>query len=269
MFPSVATASGLGDAAAIPHVDGRAQEGYVNYSYAYEHKAFAIAPGGSWAWHSDASSATEAGELALTDCSQRTRQKCALYAIDDRVVFNAERWRGLWGPYLTAIEAAALPVGVEVGDRLYDLTYLDVRGGRRKLSDLKGKVVLVHLWGSWCPPCLRELPRLEKLQIELNNHTSSEVEMVLLQVRESFSLSNDWLQSNGLAGLSSYDSGVKGEGDETLSLADGSTITDRQLAAAFPSSYIIDGNGVILFKQRGPVADWLEFLPFLLHAAGY
>ncbi|MEJ1297509.1 MAG: hypothetical protein RPU64_03020 [Candidatus Sedimenticola sp. (ex Thyasira tokunagai)] len=57
--------------------------------------------------------------------------------------------------------------------------------------------------------------------------------------------------------------------DETLSLADGSTITDRQLAAAFPTNYIIDGNGVILFKQRGPVADWLELLPFLLHAAGY
>jgi thiol-disulfide isomerase/thioredoxin len=39
----------------------------------------------------------------------------------------------------------------------------DTAGVARKLSDLKGKVVLIDFWGTWCQPCIRELPHLETL----------------------------------------------------------------------------------------------------------
>jgi thiol-disulfide isomerase/thioredoxin len=44
-----------------------------------------------------------------------------------------------------------------------DLELPDTSGVTRKLSDLKGKVILIDFWGTWCQPCIRELPYLESL----------------------------------------------------------------------------------------------------------
>lgn len=41
---------------------------------------------------------------------------------------------------------------------------LQLDGKSQRLSDLKGKVVVLNFWASWCPPCLEETPALNKLQ---------------------------------------------------------------------------------------------------------
>jgi thiol-disulfide isomerase/thioredoxin len=43
-------------------------------------------------------------------------------------------------------------------------------GGIINLSRFKGKVVLLNLWATWCAPCLKELPELDRLQSELSQH---------------------------------------------------------------------------------------------------
>jgi peroxiredoxin len=44
-----------------------------------------------------------------------------------------------------------------------DFTLMDLHGTNWNLRDLKGKVVLVNFWATWCPPCLKEIPDLEAL----------------------------------------------------------------------------------------------------------
>lgn len=44
-----------------------------------------------------------------------------------------------------------------------DIAYYDCAGTEQKLSSLKGKVVVVHFWATWCPPCIEELPQMQKV----------------------------------------------------------------------------------------------------------
>lgn len=49
-------------------------------------------------------------------------------------------------------------------DVLTDFTLPDVKGKKVKLSDFKGKVVVISFWATWCKPCLKELKFMQKLQ---------------------------------------------------------------------------------------------------------
>ena len=43
----------------------------------------------------------------------------------------------------------------------------DLQGAARDLSQLKGRVVLINFWATWCPPCRREMPSMERLTQQL------------------------------------------------------------------------------------------------------
>src|SRR3979490_3163045 len=51
--------------------------------------------------------------------------------------------------------------------RLPDLAFEDADGKPRKLSDWRGKTVLVNLWATWCVPCRKEMPAPDSLQSRL------------------------------------------------------------------------------------------------------
>jgi thiol-disulfide isomerase/thioredoxin len=255
----------LSDAALIPHIAAAARETYSGaFLESDPHRAFAIAPGGSWGWVSDMNSAEAAIAGAQEACRKHSEIRCVPYAVDDRVVFDEKSWPTLWGPYKSKSEVAKAPVGKKRGARFHDLAFVTDKGREMKLSDWRGKVTVVHFWGSWCTPCRRELPDLQKLVAQFKG--VADVAFVLLQVREDVAASRQWLAAQHLD-LPLYDSGAKSEADDFLKLASGGRIRDRDVAMAFPTTYVLDKRGVVVFSHAGPISDWGQYAPFLRDAA--
>lgn len=259
-----ALAAALNDVNAVPHLSKAGRDGYQEFLQAGRHRAFAIAPGGTWSWKGGEVTADMASDGALQACQDGTDQTCVLYALDNQVVFDAKTWEGLWRPYRNRAEAAKASTGKARGERFFDLAIKSPSGKAMKLSDLRGKVLLVHFWGTWCPPCRNEMPELEKLNKALGG--SPDIQLVLLQMREDYGTASLWMDAQGFR-LPLFDSGVKDAGADTLALANGKKIRDRELARVFPTTYVLDKHGMVVFSHVGPVSGWLQYLPFLRDAA--
>jgi thiol-disulfide isomerase/thioredoxin len=245
----------------IPHVNQYARENYIQYQYAENNKAFAIAPGGTWAWTESEVSKENAEANALQRCQRYTEQICVLYSLNDEIVFDAEAWPHLWRTEPKQ-KVKTNVTGVARGNLFPNLRFNDKQGKPRALSNFKGKIILLHFWGSWCGPCLREMPHLVKMQAALKQKHDNEIAIILLQVREPFSISQQWAIKNQFEKLPLYDSGVKGSEDDIFKTVDGKSYADRQLAKAFPASYVLDRKGNVLFSHKGPISNWNEYLAF-------
>src|ERR1700758_119152 len=76
-------------------------------------------------------------------------------------VDTAKRLAPLAHGEVAALTMATAPL------KLPDLAFEDADGKPRKLSDWRGKTVLVNLWATWCLPCRREMPALDQLEAKL------------------------------------------------------------------------------------------------------
>ena len=117
----------------------------------------------------------------------------------------------------------------------YEWKLEDINGKQVELSDFKGKVILLNYWATWCPPCIAEMPSLQKLYddyqdkmvfIFLTNDEKPKVD-AFLKKRE-FTLPVYYQASEAPSRLS------------TVSL---------------PTTFLIDQNGKILIDEVG-ASDW-------------
>jgi thiol-disulfide isomerase/thioredoxin len=68
--------------------------------------------------------------------------------------------------WLLALALASTVAHAQGAQKAPALTLNDIRGRSLRVSDYKGKVVLLNFWATWCPPCRAEMPDLVKLQRE-------------------------------------------------------------------------------------------------------
>lgn len=123
---------------------------------------------------------------------------------------------------------------------LPDFKFVDGTGAERTLSAWRGRVVLVNLWATWCAPCRKEMPDLDKLQAELG---SDKFEVVAISVdRSGVSGAKKFLEQVGVAKLALY-------ADPTARLAGELKIL------GLPATLLIDAQGREIGRLLGP-AEW-------------
>ena len=128
--------------------------------------------------------------------------------------------------------------------RLPDLAFDDADGKPRKLSDWRGKTVLVNLWATWCVPCRKEMPALDSLQTKLGGK-DFEVVAINIDTRDSEKPKN-FLKDGNLTRLS-YFSDQKAKVFQDLK--------SIGKALGMPTSVLVDGQGCEIANIAGP-AEW-------------
>jgi thiol-disulfide isomerase/thioredoxin len=128
--------------------------------------------------------------------------------------------------------------------RLPDLAFEDAEGKPRKLSDWRGKTVLLNLWATWCVPCRKEMPALDELQGKLGGK-DFEVVAVNIDTRDPDKPRN-FLKEANLTRLGFFT-------DQKAKVFQDLKAIGRALG--MPTSVLVDAQGCEIGTIAGP-AEW-------------
>src|SRR6478609_4959601 len=128
--------------------------------------------------------------------------------------------------------------------QLPDLTFEDANGKPKRLSDWRGRTVLVNLWATWCVPCRKEMPALESLQTRLGG-PNFEVVAVNIDTRDPEKPRN-FLKEANLTRLGYFT-------DQKAKVFQDLKAIGRALG--MPTSVLVDGEGCEIATIAGP-AEW-------------
>jgi peroxiredoxin len=141
-------------------------------------------------------------------------------------------------------------VEVQVGSEVPDFNFTDFNGKKRKLSEFRGKYVLLDFWAAWCPPCRRELPYQKSAY---SRFQARGFEILGMNNDDDPSQVKEWLKKNSLNWPQATMESIK-------------DVEIRYRIHLFPTSLLIgpDGKVVVLAqdKMRGP--DLLKTLDRIL-----
>jgi peroxiredoxin len=121
-----------------------------------------------------------------------------------------------------------------------DFSLKDLSGRPVTLSSLRGKVVLLNFWATWCPPCISEMPVFNKLYREMRGRG---LEVVAISADRSESYLRDYISKHSLDYKVLYD--------------ESRTVTKQYKVFSMPTTFLIDKQGVIMEKFYGEY-DWTD-----------
>ena len=123
------------------------------------------------------------------------------------------------------------------------------------LNQLRGKIIVLNFWATWCPPCVEEMPSLVAMQKKLN---AKDVTVLAISVDEDADAYHKFLKDHNIDLLTVRDPGQRNDTGVN------SPVASRYGTFKFPETYIIDRGGTIRRKFIGPI-DWnqAEILEYL------
>jgi thiol-disulfide isomerase/thioredoxin len=140
-------------------------------------------------------------------------------------------------------EVAALAVA-QRPFRVPDLAFKDAEGRDKRLADWRGRTVLFNLWATWCVPCRREMPALDRLQGALGSR-DFEVVAVNIDTRDP-EKPLAFLKDVGISHLAYYS-------DESAHVYE--DLKSAGKAFGMPTTVLVDRSGCEIGTMAGP-AEW-------------
>ena len=128
--------------------------------------------------------------------------------------------------------------GPQVGQPVPDFALPGLDGRAYRLNDLRGKVVVLNFWATWCPPCIDEMPSLERLSAALK---AKGVEVVAVSVDERYSDIGEFVEKFRVTFTVLHDEGKK--------------VSRAYQTFKYPETFILDRDGRLRSKVVGP-RDW-------------
>lgn len=137
-------------------------------------------------------------------------------------------------------ELEANEVGIRKGQRAPDFTLADLQGNPVKLSDYKGKRVMLNFWATWCPPCQVEMPHMQKFYEDYRHQ-----DIVVLGVN--------------MTAIENHQEDVqkfvnKGQFTFPILFDTKGDVMQAYQVTAYPTTYLLDSSGVIKDKFVGAMS---------------
>src|SRR3984893_147733 len=118
------------------------------------------------------------------------------------------------------------------------ISLVDLAGNTVSLSEFAGRLVLITLWATWCEPCLREMPSLERLQSRLGDQITV---VAISEDRGGSKTVEPFINKLGLKSVKTY-------------LDPKSDVGRAFKVAGLPTSFLIDREGKVLGRVEGAAA---------------
>ncbi|MDP2675194.1 MAG: redoxin domain-containing protein [Dehalococcoidia bacterium] len=167
----------------------------------------------------------------------------AIWWLDYRPDSDPSPYDARYGP--VEMPAALVPAGMAVeakkGSLAPDFLLATLDGGDLRLSDLRGKGVIVNFWATWCAPCRKEMPQFVAAY---DRYKGEGLEVVAVNVQESPSIIRPF----------AADFGMK----FPVVLDKRSSVSDSYRLSGLPMTYFIDREGVIRSVFQGPFLEQLR-----------
>ena len=126
-----------------------------------------------------------------------------------------------------------------VGLSAPELVLHDESGKKYTLSDLKGSVVFLNFWATWCPPCREEMPSIQNLYRQLKDQKG--FRMITILYRDDYEKAKKFMSDNH------YEFPVLMDNRERTA--------DSYGVTGVPETYLVDKKGVLRERVIGP-AEW-------------
>jgi thiol-disulfide isomerase/thioredoxin len=118
-------------------------------------------------------------------------------------------------------------------DADFTMSLLNSNGERVNMEDLRGKVIFLNIWATWCPPCVAEMPGINKLYKDVDK---DKVAFIMLSVDQDFQKAVDF-------------NSRKGYNFEVYAPAGG--LPPLYQSSSIPTTYIIDAKGKLVLTHTG------------------
>lgn len=173
---------------------------------------------------------------------------------------DARRNQAIWAlgaaAFILLVAAAAILTPrtdtverAEIGSPISNFSLVDLNGATHQMADLKGRVVLINAWATWCPPCRAEMPALQEFYQAYQNQGFS---LLAVNAGEDAATADAFIQQMGFS--------------FPVLLDPGTNVLVGLGIDAFPTSILIDRDGTVATIHVGyydPADVAADILPLL------